>query len=57
MANYKITLTDTATYVIKADSEEMALEIACEWFEEREPDTKIELTNEPADNADEDEED
>ena len=48
--NYKITLTDTATYIIKANSEEEALNMVCEWFSERKPDTKIEMTNEKADN-------
>ena len=48
--NYRITLTDTATYIIKADSPEDALDIACEWFQEREPDSQIEMTDEEADN-------
>ena len=49
---YKITVTDTATYYIKAndsdDAIELARELAIEWFQEREPDVDIEETNEEA---------
>lgn len=47
--NYKITLTDTVTYIIKANSEDEAIEKACDWFSEREPDITITETDEPAD--------
>ncbi len=44
--NFKVTLTDTATYIIKAETEEQALLMADEWFSEREPDVTISVTNE-----------
>lgn len=45
---YKITVTDTATYYIKADDMEDAIDIAVEWFSEREPDVRVEETDEEA---------
>ena len=50
MKNYKITLTDTATYIIKAEDEDTAIEEALEWFSERNPDVTVMKTDEPADN-------
>lgn len=55
--NYKITLTDAATYIIKARNEDEAIDKACEWFSEREPDITITETDEPADDEEDDEED
>lgn len=48
--NYKITLTDTATYIVKAKDEDEAIDMAYEWFSERVPDTTITETDETADN-------
>lgn len=48
MKNYKITVTDTATYIIRAESIEDAEDLAVEWFSEREPDVKSEETDEVA---------
>lgn len=45
---YKITVTDTATYYIKAENIDGATELAVEWFSEREPDISIEETDEEA---------
>lgn len=45
---YKITVTDTATYYIKAEDIDDATELAVEWFGEREPDVKTEETDEEA---------
>ena len=46
--NYKITITDSATYIINAEIIESAKELAVEWFSEREPSIKIEETDEEA---------
>ena len=43
--NYKVTLTDTATYIIKTETKEEAICIAAEWFSEREPDIAISVTD------------
>lgn len=48
MKNYKITVTDTATYIIRAESLENAEDLAVEWFSEREPDIDAEETEEEA---------
>ena len=48
MKNYKITVTDTATYIIRAENIEDAEDLAVEWFSEREPDVKSEETDEVA---------
>ena len=42
---YEITVTDSATYYIKADDIEIAQELAVEWFSEREP--KIDIQPDP----------
>lgn len=42
---YEITVTDSATYVIRAESREMAEELAVDWFHEREPIVKIKINN------------
>lgn len=42
---YRITLTDTAIYTIKSSSEENALELALDWFSEREPSVKVEVVD------------
>lgn len=44
--NYMITVTDSATYIIKAESKEEAEELATEWFSERKPGIKSEITTE-----------
>ena len=48
MKNYKITVTDTATYIIRAESIEDAEDLAVEWFSEREPSINSEETDEEA---------
>lgn len=45
---WKITITDTATYNIKAESVEEAKDLAMEWFEEREPHVEIKTTEDEA---------
>lgn len=47
--NYKITVTDTATYIIRANSQEDAEDLAVEWFSEREPDIEVEITEDKED--------
>lgn len=42
---YLVTVTDTVTYAIKAESKEAAEDLAVEWFSEREPDVKTEIDN------------
>ena len=42
---YIVTVSDKATYVIKAKSRELAEDLAVEWFSEREPDVKVEINN------------
>ena len=46
--NYMVTVTDTATYVIRAASEEAAKNIALDYFNERTPDFDIKVTAEEA---------
>ena len=46
---YKITVTDTATYYIKAENEGDAIDRAIDWFGEREPDIDVEVTTEEED--------
>ena len=46
MQTYKITLTDTATYIIRAASREAAEDLACDWFSEREPNVAVSVTDE-----------
>ena len=46
---YKITVTDTATYYIKADDMDAAEDLAIEWFGERDPETIITETDEEED--------
>lgn len=48
MKNYKITVTDTATYIIRAESLENAEDLAVEWFSEREPRISSQETDEEA---------
>ncbi len=48
MKNYKITVTDTATYIIRAENLENAEDLAVEFFSEREPDVNSEETDEEA---------
>ena len=45
MKNFKITVTDTATYIIAAEDEDMATGLAVEWFSEREPDINVTVTD------------
>lgn len=49
---WKVTVTDTAIYNIKAESKEEAEEtgliLAMDWFEQREPHVKIEATEDEA---------
>lgn len=47
--NYKISITDSAEYIIKAASQEKAMEMAIEWFEERSPKVTVEITKEKED--------
>lgn len=42
---YVITVTDIATYTIRAASQEEAEDLAVEWFSEREPDIQVEIDN------------
>lgn len=42
---YIITVTDTATYAIKSASREMAEDLAVEYFSERNPSIKVEISN------------
>lgn len=42
---YVISLEDKAEYAIRAASEEEALDLATEWFSEREPDVHVEIDN------------
>ena len=46
---YAITVTDTVTYYIKAEDSDEAADLAIEWFDEREPDVRVEETDEEAD--------
>lgn len=46
--NYMVTVTDSATYVIRAASEEDAINLAKDYFEERDPDYEVEITDEEA---------
>lgn len=46
MKTYKITVTDTATYIIRASSREAAEDQACNWFSERDPDISVSVTDE-----------
>ena len=47
--NWLITITDTATYIIKAESQEEAEDLAVEWFSERKPSIIVEETTEEED--------
>ena len=47
---YEVTVTDTATYRIRATSEDSARDKAWDYFNEREPDFDIKVVDEPADN-------
>lgn len=49
MKNYKITVSDKATYIIRSNNREAAEELACEWFSERKPDVKVTVTDEEPD--------
>ena len=42
---YVVTVTDTATYVIRADSEEFAKTMAMDYFSERTPTVTSEVDN------------
>lgn len=42
---YVVTVTDTATYVIRADSEDFAKAMAMEYFSERTPTVTSEIDN------------
>ena len=46
--NYKVSVTDSAAYVIRASSEEQAKDKAWEFFNERQPAFSIEITKEEA---------
>ena len=46
MKTYNITVTDTATYTIRTNSLESAIEAACEYFSDREPEVVVTLTDE-----------
>lgn len=46
---YAITVTDTAIYYIKAEDSDEAADVAAKWFDEREPDVRVEETDEEAD--------
>lgn len=37
MSKYKITVTDTVTYYVEADSDGEAIDMALEWWAERDP--------------------
>ena len=43
---WKITVSDSATYVIKSEDREAAANLALEWFSERHPCYKFEETDE-----------
>ena len=47
--NYKITVVDTATYIIRAEMQKLAEEHAVELFDEREPTILTEETEEEYD--------
>lgn len=49
MKNYKITIADAATYIIRTNAEETALECALAYFDERKPEITIQITDEEAD--------
>ena len=48
MKNYKITVSDSATYIIAANEEDKkrAEDLAIEYFQERNPKTSITITDE-----------
>ena len=43
---YKITISDSATYYVKTNNLDHAIEQALEWFDERKPDIYTEETDE-----------
>ena len=42
---YIITIEDSATYAIRAESQEQAMEVAVEYFQERSPSVYVEVDN------------
>lgn len=46
---YEIKITDTATYIIKANDKDRAVELALDYFEERKPIVIVNETNEAPD--------
>lgn len=47
MKKFYVTMTSTAEYTVEAETEEEAIEMAYDWFSEREPDIDCEEMTEP----------
>lgn len=42
MKKFYVTMTSTVEYLVEAETEEEAIETACDWFSEKEPDINCE---------------